>query len=179
MKHPLATALVLAAEIFLVLVQVTPACAQDEESELLDALNEETTIATRSKQNADFVPGVVSVLQGEAMLALGKRTVLDALALMPGIEANRDVDGNATLRVRGFNFFFNSGNVKVLIDGLDMAAEASASNSGVLLMPMQQVERIEVIRGPGSNLYGDFAFTGLVNIVTLKDAGATSGRAEC
>jgi outer membrane receptor for ferrienterochelin and colicins len=141
----------------------------DEEAELLDTLLEETEVATRSMQNADFVPGVVSVLQGEDLAALGTRTVLDALALVPGIEANRDSDGNATLRVRNFDFFFNSGNVKVMVDSIDMAAEVSGINSAVLLMPINQVERIEVIRGPGSNLYGDFAFTGLINIVTHKE----------
>ncbi len=148
--------------------------AQDEESELLEALSEETEIASRSKQNADFVPGLVSVLQGDELALLGKRTVLDALTLVPGIEANVDLDGNATLRVRGFDFFFNSGNVKVMVDGLDMAAETSASNSAVLLMPIAQVDRIEVIRGPGSNLYGDFAFTGLVNIITRSDRSQLS-----
>jgi outer membrane receptor for ferrienterochelin and colicins len=148
--------------------------SSEEEAELLDTLSEETEVATRSKQNADFVPGVVSVLQGEELAALGKRTVLDALALVPGIEANRDADGNATLRVRNFDFFFNSGNVKVLVDSIDMAAEVSAINSAVLLMPINQVERIEVIRGPGSNLYGDFAFTGLINIVTLNNKNRVS-----
>ena len=148
--------------------------AQDDESELLATLSEETDIASRSKQNADFVPGLVSVLQGDELALLGKRTVLDALTLVPGIEANLDFDGNATLRVRGFDFFFNSGNVKVLVDGLDMAAETSASNSAVLLMPIAHVDRIEVIRGPGSNLYGDFAFTGLVNIITRTDRSQLS-----
>lgn len=145
------------------------ALAQDDESELLATLSEETDTASRSKQNADFVPGLVSILQGEELTLLGKQTVLDALTLVPGIEANVDMDGNATLRVRGFDFFFNSGNVKVLVDGVDMAAETSASNSAVLLMPIAQVDRIEIIRGPGSNLYGDFAFTGLVNIITRTD----------
>lgn len=150
------------------------AFAQDDESELLATLSEETETVSRSKQNADFVPGLVSVLQAEDVALLGKRTVLEALTLVPGIEANLDMDGNATLRVRGFDFFFNSGNVKVLVDGVDMAAETSASNSAVLLMPIAQVDRIEVIRGPGSNLYGDFAFTGLVNIITRAERSQVS-----
>ena len=57
--------------------------AQDEESELLATLSEETESASRSKQNADFVPGLVSVLQGDELALLGKRTVLDALTLVP------------------------------------------------------------------------------------------------
>jgi hypothetical protein len=143
----------------------------DEEAELLDLLAEETELASRTRQNADFVPGIVNVLHGEELAALGARTVLDGLALVPGIEVLRDAGGNATLRVRGIDFFFNSGNAKVLIDGLDMGAETAALNSAVLLLPIGQVERIEVIRGPGSSLHGDFAFTGLVNIITRQTGG--------
>jgi iron complex outermembrane receptor protein len=145
---------------------------EQDQAELLELLAEETDLATRTLQNADFVPGIVSVLQASELHALGKRTVLDALALVPGIETIRDQNGAATLRVRSLDFFFNSGNVKVLVDGLDLAAETSSFNSGVLLMPISQVERIEVIRGPGSNLHGDFAFSGLINIVTRQSSAS-------
>lgn len=145
-----------------------------DEAALLDLLAEETELATRTRQNADYVPGIVSVLHGEELAALGARTVLDGLALVPGIEVLRDAGGSATLRVRGIDFFFNSGNVKVLIDGLDMGAETAALNSAVLLMPIAQIERIEVIRGPGSSLHGDFAFTGLVNLITRQSGARAS-----
>lgn len=139
------------------------------EEELRSVLEEETEIATRTRQNADYVPGIVSVLHGDEMLAIGARTVLDALSTVPGVEINRDQGGAATLRVRGLDFFFNSGNVKVLVNGLDTSFQVSGQNSVTLLMPLQQVERIEVIRGPGSSVYGDFAFTGLVNVITRQD----------
>lgn len=153
---------------------------QRELDALLGVIAEETDIATRTRQNADFVPGIVSVLRGDELAVLGARTVLDGLALVPGIEINRDAQGSATLRVRGIDFFFNSGNVKVLVNSLPVSREATAKNAAILLMPIEQVERIEVIRGPGAGLYGDYAFTGLVNIVTATDRnglnlGAGSG----
>ncbi|GMV29281.1 MAG: hypothetical protein AMXMBFR59_14060 [Rhodanobacteraceae bacterium] len=168
-----------------------PALAQDsadgadeaERQALLQLLAEETEVATRSRENADFVPGIVSVLSADEARALGARSVLDAVALLPGIEVNRDVNGTATLRVRGIDAFFNSGNVKILIDGLDTSYPVAAQNSATLLMPLNLVDRIEVIRGPGSVVFGDFALNGLVNIVTRADrtgafvgAGAGGGR---
>ena len=151
--------------------------AQDDEAELealLEVIAEETEIATRSRQNADFVPGIVTVLSGEEARALGARHALDALALVPGIEVSRDDIGAATLRVRGLDFFFNTGNVKVLVDGLDASYQIAARNSTMLLVPIELVERIEVIRGPGGSVHGDFAFTGLVNIVTRRDRRGAS-----
>jgi len=154
----------------------TGACAQDaadgEDADLrslLQVIAEETDLATRNRQNADYVPGIVSVLGADEAIALGARTVLDGIGLIPGIEVMRGQNGSATLRVRGIDAFFNSGNVKVLVDGTDTSFQVSAQNSAILLMPLQMVDRIEVIRGPGSSVYGDFAFLGLVNIVTHQD----------
>jgi outer membrane receptor for ferrienterochelin and colicins len=140
-----------------------------ERQALLQLLAEETEVATRTRENADFVPGIVSVLSADEARALGARSVLDAIALLPGIEVNRDPNGAATLRVRGIDAFFNSGNVKILIDGLDTSYPVAAQNSATLLMPLNLVDRIEVIRGPGSVVFGDFALNGLVNIVTHAD----------
>ncbi len=147
-----------------------------ERQALLQLLAEETEVATRTRENADFVPGIVSVLSADEARALGARTVLDAVALLPGIEVNRDPNGAATLRVRGIDAFFNSGNVKIMVDGLDTSYPVAAQNSATLLMPLNLVDRVEVIRGPGSVVFGDFALNGLVNIVTRADrTGAFAG----
>ena len=151
-----------------------------ELAELLGVIAEETELATRSKQNADFVPGIVSVLDADELRALGAQNALDALALVPGFEVSRDQGGAASLRVRGLDFFFNTGNVKVLVNGVDTSFQVSGQNSALLLIPIELVDRLEVIRGPGSSVHGDFAFTGLVNVVTRQDrsaiaAGVSSG----
>jgi len=144
----------------------------DELAALLAVVAEETAIATKTRQNADYVPGIVTVLHAQEAQALGARTVLEALAMVPGVEINRDQTGAATLRVRGLDFFFNGGNVKVLVDSMPFSRETAFQNSGILLMPLAQVERIEVIRGPGASVHGDYAFVGLVNIVTRKGDNA-------
>lgn len=152
--------------------------AEDEPelAELLAIVAEETEIATKQKMNSDFVPGIVTVLHHDELEALGMNTVLDALKLVPGVEPARDPISNPLVIVRGIDFPFNSGNVKILVDGIALNRESAGLNGSILLMPIEQVDRIEVIRGPGSVVYGDFAFMGLVNVVTRKsDSGFFAG----
>jgi outer membrane receptor protein involved in Fe transport len=152
------------------------ASAQDEDdaefAELLDVLSEETEVATRTRMNSDYVPGIVTVLDARTLETLGARTVWDALSHVPGVEAWRDPAGTPTITVRGIPFPFNSGSVQVLFDSVPIAAEAAGLNGAALLLPLAQVERIEFVRGPGSVVYGDYAFQGLLNVVTRTDTGA-------
>ena len=148
------------------------AFAEEQEpglDDLLQLLEQETELATQTKQNADYVPGTVSVLQADELRLLGARTALDGIALVPGLDVQRNRFGAATIRMRSVDFFFNAGNIKVLVDGLPISREAAFQSSAVLLMPIEQLERIEVIRGPGSGVHGDFAYMGLINLVTRHD----------
>src|SRR5260221_10456294 len=139
--------------------------ADDEEAKLLALLAEETAVATKTKINSDFVPGIVTVLHGEELEDLGIETAWEALSLVPGIAPQRAVLGDPSVIVRGLQFPFS---VKVLIDGVSLSRESAGINSIALQVPIQQIDRIEVIRGPGSVIYGDNAFLGLVNIITRR-----------
>lgn len=140
-----------------------------EEAELLGIIEEETAVAKSTRLNSDYVPGIVAVLHGSELEALGATNVWEALSLVAGVQPVRDQLGRPSVIVRGTYFPFNMGNIKVLVDDVPLSREASGINSFVLDMPIEQVERIEVIRGPGSILYGDFAFMGLVKIVTRRE----------
>lgn len=146
------------------------------EAELAAMLAEETKKATSTRLNNDFVPGIVTVLDAEEVMALGAVTVWDALKFVPGIQPKLDNRARPTLTVRGVGFPFNNGNVKLLVDGVPLNRDSAGINSFVLQMPLEQVERIEVTRGPVSVAYGDFAFMGLVNIVTRKTRTGVFGR---
>ncbi len=145
--------------------------------ELLEVLDEETQVATKTKMNNDYVPGMVTVLHGDQLEALGAHTVGDALAMVPGIQVARPLAGEPTLKVRGLAFPFNAGNVKVMLNSVALSRESSGINTSVLLTPVAQVDRIEVIRGPGSSIYGDFALAGVVNIITRNTGRRLFGRA--
>lgn len=160
--------------LLLTLLVSTPLRAQsepedDEQSELESLLRQETELATRSRMNHDYVPGMVTVLQGDELETLGVRTVWEALSLVPGVQSVRDVYASPLVLVRGINFIFNSGNIKILVDSVPLNQESAGINSSILMMPIEDVERIEFMRGPGSAIQGDFAYLGLVNIITRRE----------
>lgn len=135
--------------------------------DLLGVLDQETRIATRTKMNIDFVPGMVSVLYGEDLVDRGVRDAGEALALIPGIELSISTDGTMLVFVRGVGSVFASGKIKVMLNGVAFNSTLSVASTA-LSIPTDQIRRIEVIRGPGSTIYGEFAYSGVVNIITRK-----------
>lgn len=142
---------------------------QKELAQLLALLDEQTTIATRTRLNADYVPGMVTVLHGDKLEGSGVRNVWEALARVPGIELSVDESGNKQIVVRGFGRTYASGNIKILLNGVAMNSAQTAYALPVLSLPVEQVERIEIIRGPGSVIHGEFAYTGVVNVITRQE----------
>ena len=158
--------------------QVPPGSEEKELAELLSILEEETEVATKTRMNSDYVPGIVTVLHGDDLEALGVATAGEALSLVPGMQGTRDGRAGATVIVRGIDFPFNNGNIQILINSIPITRQDGGINAAALLIPIEQVERIEVIRGPGSVVYGDFAFMGLVNIVTRSEGTRVFAHAD-
>lgn len=127
--------------------------------------------ATRLPTRADEVPVAVTVLSGADLRAGGIRTVADALRLVPAAHVvTTDAYGSQTsLFLRGGE----SDYVKVLIDGVPQNSPGGAFDFSNLTT--DNVERIEVVRGPVSVLYGSDAVTGVVQIFTRDGAGALHG----
>ncbi|NOQ80681.1 MAG: TonB-dependent receptor [Gammaproteobacteria bacterium] len=138
----------------------------DDEAALLMLLQEETEIATKTRLNADFVPGMVTVLHGDELLQQGVLNVWQALGRVPGMEATLDKIGSRIVKVRGIGGSFASGNLKIMLNNVAMNSTLSALSQPVMNMPIEQIERIEVMRGPGSAIHGEFAYAGVVNVIT-------------
>lgn len=136
--------------------------------ELAAALGEATRIATVANMNADYVPSVISVRKSSELRDAGALNVYDALSLLPGVQMYLNQYGDAVSVVRGFRNPNNyiADKVRVMIDGVVVNSETYGAASFVMDMPLDIVDRIEVLRGPGSTLYGSGAFYGAVNIVT-------------
>src|SRR3954465_8989202 len=83
---------------------------EKELEELLSIVQQETDVATKTRMNSDYVPGIVTVLEGDELEALGIANAGEALGLVPGMQAMRDDRGSPSVIVRGFDFPFNSGN---------------------------------------------------------------------
>jgi len=141
---------------------------EDELNQFLDLLNQQTSIATKTRLNADFVPGMLSVLQAEQLQRRGFRTLWDALESLPGVQTSRTANGARSINVRGVGQLFEPSKVKLLLNGVAVNASASATTGTIYDTPVEQIERIEFIRGPGSAIHGEFAYAGVLNIITIK-----------
>lgn len=138
-----------------------------EKVELLAELQDLTELATKTKMNADYVPGIISVLYRGDLLALGLRTVVEALQLVPGIQVEREPTGDYAIYPRGFSDH-KAIKMRVLIDSV-VTNSAFDGDALFAQIPIEQIDRIEIIRGPGSSVHGEFAFAGVINIITRDD----------
>jgi len=139
--------------------------------ELFMELDNVTAIATHTKMNIDFVPGMVTVLHGEDLERQGIHRMTEALNTVPGIEVMISNDGSSHIVMRGIGRSFRSGKIKMLVNGHAMNVAVNAASS-VEAIPLQLIERIEIIRGPGSAIYGEYAYAGVINVILRDDKSA-------
>ena len=133
--------------------------------------------ATRIPTVIDQVPAGVTVIDRATIEARGYTMLSEALATVPGLRLVQSGGngGNASLFIRGTN----SNHVLVLRDGMaqnDPSDPGGLYNFGV--DSLADVERIEVVRGPMSSLYGSGAIGGVVNLITRKGNGPPTGSVE-
>ncbi len=145
---------------------------------LMQMLEQQTEIATKTGLNKDFVPGLVSLLDGRDMERRGMRTVAEALTLVPGLNITSNGHGASQILVRGMTPAFASSTVKVMLNGISLSSPVLRGNAAFLEVPISQVERIEIVRGPGSAVHGEFALMGIVNIITRNQGKRLSGEID-
>ena len=132
-----------------------------------------------TEQRSDLAPGVITILDKSTMLDAGVRTVSEALSLVAGFD-NPEAqisDDEPVFRGVGGIFTGTSGKIRMMVNGIVTNNAISANSSLVLQMPVEQVERIEIISGPGSAIYGEYALLGVINVVTDKDKSYFYARA--
>lgn len=153
--------------------------AQQVEANLLDMsledlMNIEVTSVSKRSQSIANAPAAIYVITEEDIKRSGVSTIPDALRMVPGLHVSR-LDGNKwAVSARGFASRF-ANKLLVLMDGRTLYTPTFSGtyweNQDVVL---QDIDRIEVIRGPGATLWGSNAVNGVINITT-KSAKATQG----
>ena len=153
--------------------------AYSDQNELIDLsvedlLNVEVISVARKAKSLNDSPAAIFVISQDDIKRIGATSVPEALRLAPGIDVAR-IDANKwAVSARGFNGRF-ANKLLVLIDGRSIYTRAFAGvyweNQDVML---EDVERIEVIRGPGATLWGANAVNGVINIIT-KHSDDTQG----
>jgi len=127
-------------------------------------------VATRQPSRVSALAADVSVIEREEIEAAGPAATLgDLLRGVPGIELSRQGSRGAGegIFIRGAN----SGHTLVLVDGL-RAGSATLGTTAIEALPLAQIERIEILRGPASALYGSEAIGGVVRITTRPGSDA-------
>ena len=120
-----------------------------------------TVTATRTMEDIVKTPSAVSVVTDKDIEARRVDTITDALQMLPGVYKSQKANGG--LQIRGFD----STDTLVLLNGVPMN---NTFNNGVdwEAIPVHSIERIELVRGPSSSLYGGRGVAGVINIQTKQ-----------
>ena len=163
------------------LVLITAASAQQLDADhslkelSLEQLGDITvTTVSKAPEKIQVTPAAVYVLTQEDIRRSGATSIPDVLRLVPGVEIARIDSNQWSVGIRGFESAF-SRSVLVLIDGRNVYTPLFAGVYwDVQNLMLEDVERIEIIRGPGGTIWGANAVNGVINIIT-KSARNTHG----
>jgi iron complex outermembrane receptor protein len=137
-------------------------------------MNMEVTSVSKKEQKMSQVAAAIFVITQEDIHRSGATNIPDLLRMAPGMDVTQINANTWAISVRGFNSQF-SDKLLVLIDGraiyTPLLGEVSWDTQDV---PLEDIERIEVIRGPGGTIWGANAVNGVINII-MKKAGDTLG----
>lgn len=145
----------------------------DDVFDIFDGLikREAVKVATGVKQTSSKSPSATSIITAQDIEAMGARDLNEVLEAVPGLHVMRNGYAYAPVfSVRGIQSTGFNPEILFLINGvpITIAATGGFGDKNWGGMPLQQVARIEVIRGPGSAVYGADAFSGVINIITKK-----------
>lgn len=126
----------------------------------------EVTSVSRKSESLQDAAAAVYVITSEDIRRSGARSIPEALRMAPGIRVTRLASGRYSVSARGFSWVY-SDKLLVLIDGRSAySPRFSGTEWETNDIPVEDIERIEVIRGPGGTMWGSNAVNGVVNIIT-------------
>jgi iron complex outermembrane recepter protein len=161
----------------LILLAAHAQSAQPDLTELKieDLMNVDVTSASKKEQKISRVPAAIFVITQEDIFRSGATNIQDLLRMVPGLEVAQINPSTWAISARGFNAQY-SNKLLVLIDGRTVYTPLF---SGVYWdaqdVPLDSIERIEVIRGPGATVWGANAVNGVINIMTKSARETQSG----
>ncbi len=167
MKH---TSIFFSIAFLLLCVVTMPVFSQEQTTtddlynlSLEELLSMEVTVASTKALTQRESPGIVTIVSKEEIENSGARDLIDALRLVPGISFGLDID-QVGMSMRGAWGF--EGKVLLMMDGLELNESLNGTTQFGNHYPVDNIKRIEIIRGPGSAIYGGRAELGVINIIT-------------
>ncbi|MGY1489306.1 TonB-dependent receptor domain-containing protein [Methylobacillus pratensis] len=138
-------------------------------------LEDTIVTASRTEQKISEVIGDVSVITSDQIEKAGQTTLAELLATQPGIEitSNGGVGKSTDIFMRGAN----STHTLILVDGVRISS-ATTGVTAIQHIPLSQIDRVEILRGPASGMYGADAIGGVIQIFTKKGQGTPTFNAS-
>lgn len=168
-RNRLARACAAALPLLVSFVPLAPA-AEDAAADAIKQLDTVMVTATATERSVERAPASVTVVTGEALRMRPARDVLDAVRDAPGLNVRAaGLLGRRVVSLRGME----SRHTLVLVDGERIAATDLVFGQSDLQfgwIPVEAIERVEIVRGPLSSLYGSDALGGVINLITRGDA---------
>lgn len=127
--------------------------------------------ASRLPQPLNEAPGAVTVIEGELIRATGYRDLARIFRLVPGMQIGQERGNSYWVTYHGLGANFPS-ELQVLVDGRSVYSMANFGGVDWTTLPVspEEIDRIEVVRGPNAVTYGANAFMGVINIITYHTA---------
>lgn len=153
--------------LFLTLIPLTGKAQEHQLTEEVFFQTIETVItAGRTEQSIERAPATVTVISSEEIQASGALTIPELLRFVPGIDIMTITSSHSEVNARGLNQLL-SNKLLVLVDGRSVYFDffGGVIWQGLPIL-LNQIDRIEIVRSPGSALYGANAFSGVINIIT-------------
>ncbi len=129
--------------------------------------NPHVTVASKKKEKASKSPAIVTVITSEEITKSGYDNLYQILSTVPGVEFIESFFGSSQILFRGVSQEHFNNKSLLLVNGRPIH-EHTYGTYYLEKIPLSAIEKIEIIRGPGSALYGANAYTGLISITTKK-----------
>jgi outer membrane receptor protein involved in Fe transport len=145
---------------------------EQEELGLFDIFSEQEQVivsAARRKQKRAESPLATTIISSDEIRRSGLWNVAELLRRYAGMDVAQTTAGSFSVGIRGTFSTYTSNKVLLLIDGRSLLVDVFGTmNWNQVPVALSEIERIEIVRGPGSTLFGANAFSGIVNIVTKR-----------
>ena len=137
-------------------------------------LNTPVIIASRLQQNQEEAPSAVSVVTRTDIERYGWRELADILRTLPGFDFGND--GTALIGLAERGIWAHEGKALLMVNGIQVSPLHNGNVNYYGSYPAELIERVEVIRGPGSAIYGQFAGAAVINLITRSSEDPEAGR---
>lgn len=126
------------------------------------------SISTGTYKAIHLAPSVATVIRADEIEAMGARSLDEVLETVPGLHVSKSLYRNSSIySMRGIHTAWNP-HVLFMINGIPFKDYVSGSRPPLFRLPVENIALIEVVRGPGSAIFGADAFAGVINVITKE-----------